>query len=206
MRYENCNTHNGICLGQALYKITAWLGITNKVQHICSQSCKLTYVQIGHVTCNNAANMDIMMTEFMEHTVSSKQLANHLMVNSAGCSKCCYIPIVCHTQSSFRCLAHIVNLAMQALLSTYSKLKAYNPKEPNTDLIAMHSTQHDEVGSLNNMCQGEIICKTKGDFSKAPNARQGELPTSRMTTSAITQYVHLLVFNIFNAQAHRSSP
>jgi hypothetical protein len=33
-----------------------------------------------------------------------------------------------------RCLAHIINLATQALISTHSKSKHYNPAEPDADL------------------------------------------------------------------------
>ena len=45
-----------------------------------------------------------------------------------------------------RCLAHIINLATQALISTRSKAKYYNPHaidehEPDTNRI-----DHDEIG------------------------------------------------------------
>jgi hypothetical protein len=33
-----------------------------------------------------------------------------------------------------RCLAHIINLATQALISTHSKSKHYDPAEPDADL------------------------------------------------------------------------
>lgn len=46
------NAHNGVRLGQALYLVVHRLGITHK---------------IGHVTCDNASNMDTMADEFAKH-------------------------------------------------------------------------------------------------------------------------------------------
>lgn len=43
-----------------------------------------------------------------------------------------------------RCLAHIINLAMQALILTHSKSKHYNPAEPDADLMVGNG--HDVVG------------------------------------------------------------
>ena len=53
---------------------------------------------------------------------------------------------------NFSCLAHIVNLATQALLAAHSKSKAYDPKEPNHDLVAKHGSQRDEVGLVWSIC------------------------------------------------------
>lgn len=38
--------------------------------------------------------------------------------------------------ASTRCLAHIINLATQAFISTHSKSKHYDPAEPDADLTA----------------------------------------------------------------------
>jgi hypothetical protein len=40
------------------------------------------------------------------------------------------------------CLAHVINLATQMLISTYSKTPHYNPKQPNAHI----PTSRDEVG------------------------------------------------------------
>lgn len=50
----------------------------------------------------------------------------------------------------YRCLAHIINLATQALISTYSKSKFYNPEEPDQDLISESTAMRlrDEVGLI----------------------------------------------------------
>ena len=50
-----------------------------------------------------------------------------------------------------RCLAHIINLAMQALISTHSKSRHYNPADPNADLTSNDAT-HDTVGLVWAIC------------------------------------------------------
>ncbi|KAI9462098.1 hypothetical protein HD554DRAFT_1991878, partial [Boletus coccyginus] len=44
------SAHNGLRLGQALYKVIQHLGISHK---------------IGHLTCDNMSNMDTMVSEFV---------------------------------------------------------------------------------------------------------------------------------------------
>jgi hypothetical protein len=46
------SAHHGECLDQALFKVVNHLKIVSK---------------IGHVTCDNATNMDSMMMEFSAH-------------------------------------------------------------------------------------------------------------------------------------------
>lgn len=51
---------------------------------------------------------------------------------------------------------------MQALLSAHSKSKVHDPKEPDTNLIVTHDTQHDEVGVTYTTCvkeQSSAKCK-----------------------------------------------
>ena len=46
-----------------------------------------------------------------------------------------------------RCLAHIINLATQALMKTWSSAKYYSPhKEDQEDLDDGSSAEHDELG------------------------------------------------------------
>jgi hypothetical protein len=45
-----------------------------------------------------------------------------------------------------------MNLATQALLTAHSKSKAYDPKEPDRDLVAKRGTQRDEVGLVRSIC------------------------------------------------------
>jgi hypothetical protein len=55
------------------------------------------------------------------------------------------------TKKKNRCLAHIINLATQALISTYSKSKHYNPAEPEADLMGS-GYDRDEVGLVRAIC------------------------------------------------------
>ena len=48
----------------------------------------------------------------------------------------------------FRCLAHIINLAMQALISGCSKAKYYNPHELDEHVPDTNGTNHDEIGLI----------------------------------------------------------
>ncbi|KAF8219918.1 hypothetical protein L208DRAFT_1544821 [Tricholoma matsutake] len=52
-------------------------------------------------------------------------------------------------QHRIRCLAHIINLATQALITTYSKSKHYNPADPDADLAG---PERDEVGLVQAIC------------------------------------------------------
>ena len=45
----------------------------------------------------------------------------------------------------YRCLAHIINLATQALISTHSKSRHYNPADPDADLVG-ENTGRDVIG------------------------------------------------------------
>lgn len=51
-----------------------------------------------------------------------------------------------------RCLAHIINLATQALLRAHSGSKDYDPKHPDKDLISGRGSQRDEVGVVRSIC------------------------------------------------------
>ena len=56
---------------------------------------------------------------------------------------------------------------MQVLLSAYSESKAYNPKEPDADLIAMHGIRRDKVGVVRMICVKErSSAKRKEIFQK----------------------------------------
>jgi len=51
----------------------------------------------------------------------------------------------------FRCLAHIINLVTQALITTHSKSKHYNPAEPNADLLG-NNIKYNMVGLVQAIC------------------------------------------------------
>ncbi|KZT01119.1 uncharacterized protein LAESUDRAFT_764043 [Laetiporus sulphureus 93-53] len=45
-----------------------------------------------------------------------------------------------------RCLAHIINLATQALILMYSKSSHYDPEKPDMVLMNVDGPRHDQVG------------------------------------------------------------
>jgi hypothetical protein len=49
------------------------------------------------------------------------------------------------TTCVIRCLAHIVNIVTQSVITTYSKSEHFNPIEPDTD-FAGTGAERDEVG------------------------------------------------------------
>jgi hypothetical protein len=61
------NSHNGVHLGQALYKAVKCLDVTHKVcdlLHLLTFTDYQNSYQIGYVTCDNAMNNDMMIAEF----------------------------------------------------------------------------------------------------------------------------------------------
>ena len=44
------------------------------------------------------------------------------------------------------CIAHIVNLATQALITAHTKSKHYDPAKPDDDLVVERGVDRDEVG------------------------------------------------------------
>ncbi|KIK75646.1 hypothetical protein PAXRUDRAFT_18813 [Paxillus rubicundulus Ve08.2h10] len=106
------NAHNGPRLGQALFKICDRLGIAHKV---------------GHVTCDDATNMDTMLVEF------AQWIKNH--TGKTWIEK----------KHHIRCLAHVIHLAMRALISTHSKAPFYNPEKVEL-VIPFENGCCDEIG------------------------------------------------------------
>jgi len=45
-------------------------------------------------------------------------------------------------------MAHIVNLATQSMIKTYSQSKHYNPHQPHDDLTDMVADNRDEIGLI----------------------------------------------------------
>ena len=51
-----------------------------------------------------------------------------------------------------RCLAHIINLATQALISTRSKAKYYDSSTQEAELSDIYADTRDEVGLIRAIC------------------------------------------------------
>jgi hypothetical protein len=64
------NAHNGRRLGGALFKIVERLGITHQVRRLIYfqfMICNLFQSKIGHITCDNASNNNVMMEFFAKY-------------------------------------------------------------------------------------------------------------------------------------------
>lgn len=88
-----------------------------------------------------------------------------------------------------RCLAHIINLATQALLTAHSKSKHYDPATPNAELVVERRADdtRDEVGLVraiaikvrvhikrintynSNLFLGALFCTAQGTLSASPD-------------------------------------
>ncbi|KAG2049981.1 hypothetical protein BDR06DRAFT_1067076 [Suillus hirtellus] len=93
--------------------------------------------KLGHVTYDNAANNGMTLQEFM-HLYEAK-----------------YNKVFPWCQHKINCLAHIINLATQSLISTYSKALYYNPHKPKSHKL----TTWDEIA----LVQRTVICEAKGN-------------------------------------------
>ncbi|KAF8068608.1 hypothetical protein FPV67DRAFT_1668686 [Lyophyllum atratum] len=112
------STYNGESLGQALYKICLRLRIVYK---------------IGHITCDNALNNGTMIDEFtrLYELSTGKTLMSRNV--TYGMAYACLEILLLNLCLPRRCLAHIINLATQALISAQSKSKYYNPHSEDKD-------------------------------------------------------------------------
>ncbi|PPQ87326.1 hypothetical protein CVT26_004408, partial [Gymnopilus dilepis] len=86
--------------------------------------------KIGHITCDNASNNDTMLDEF------------------ANCYRFKTGKIFDVAKRHIRCLAHIINLATQALISTRSKAKYYSADSDDGHLPDLNAPDRDEVGLI----------------------------------------------------------
>ncbi|EKM48857.1 uncharacterized protein PHACADRAFT_202309 [Phanerochaete carnosa HHB-10118-sp] len=84
---------------------------------------------IGHITCDNTSNNGTMLDEF------SQQVERKTGID--------WDPVA----QRINCLAHVINLATQALISTYSPAPHYNLHDPSTVEDSVSSSQ-DEIGLI----------------------------------------------------------
>ncbi|KAG2739509.1 hypothetical protein P692DRAFT_20683927, partial [Suillus brevipes Sb2] len=85
-----------------------------------------------------------------------------------------------HKKRRLRCLAHIVNLATQALLSTHSKSKHVDATKPDDDLVASRHDQRDEVGLVRSISVKERSSASRKELFRMIQLRaeNGHVPVS----------------------------
>lgn len=83
-----------------------------------------------------------------------------------------------HTKESFdpkerriRCLAHVINLATQAVLTAHSKTPHYDPKEPEKHLPETEVWVRDPVGLIRAICVKERSSAKRKEIYRALQTR-----------------------------------
>jgi len=111
--------------------------------------------KVGHITCDNAKNNDTMLQEFAR--------CYEIKMGSAFDVK----------RRHIRCLAHIVNLATQAVISTRSKSKYFNG-DPDDDHLPedLGATERDEIGLVRSICVKARSSAQRKEAFKAIQYRQ----------------------------------
>lgn|SRR6266702_3309053 len=111
----------------------------------------LNCLQVGHITCDNTKNNTTMIQEFAR--------CYNLKTGSTFDIKSRYIRYVSNSRWFFgvhakfiylyRCLAHIINLATQAVISTRSKSKYYSGDLEDDNLPEdLGAAERDEIGII----------------------------------------------------------
>ena len=135
------NAHNGERLGQALFKIIIRIGIAHKVSSYfeCISLIFASNLKVGHITCDNASNNVTMMKELATHLKSSTKKEYNWKERKI---RFVFFVLLVLLLMNSSCLVHVINLATQLLISTYSKSPHFDPKNPDAHV----PTCRDEVG------------------------------------------------------------
>lgn len=112
---------------------------------------------------------------------------------SAKSSKFYHHPnsLIIHYLSS--CLAHIINLATQSLISTYSKVQYYNPHEPRSH----EPTTWDEIGLIRSICVKVCLLLSYNLYidvlQERSSAKRKEMYRSVQIKAGVSQLTQLLI-------------
>jgi hypothetical protein len=140
------NAHNGQRLGQALFKVIERIGIGHKVSLI------FVYGQCSTLFIIYCKGWPYHMRQ-REQQFDYDEGAGHAFEYQYGQDLSLEeaesqvrqdfnsFTLVAHNNTG-SCLAHVINLATQMLISTYSKSPHFDPKQPD----AHTPTSRDEVG------------------------------------------------------------
>lgn len=125
------NAHNSKQLTGTLFKILDHVGITHKVSLVYSCICTLiSYYSLGisHVTMLQTTEQQWKHL----HSFTRLNITRCFPGLSTKSSKFCHHQLTSMTASLIiynSCLAHVINLAMQTLIATYSKAPHHNPHD-----------------------------------------------------------------------------
>ena len=147
--------HNGVCLGQVLYKVCNHLQIVPKVGVNTFQLTLLNMLFIRLAT--SLVTMPRTTTQCFKslHTaISSRQVPLSMWNTTTLGLPQAFDFMWCTHAFSFRCLAHIINLATQAVITTCSKAKYYNSSSQDDNKLPqdLGVTEHNEIGIVHANC------------------------------------------------------
>ena len=111
--------------------------------------------KVGHITCDNASNNPTMMKEFaaqLKATTGKRYNWKKRKIKYVGLHT-----FQSHFLTRSSCLAHVINLATQMLVSTYSKSPHFDPKQPEAHV----PTCRDEVGLIRAIVVKVHVCTPK---------------------------------------------
>ncbi|KAL1939214.1 hypothetical protein VTO73DRAFT_10255 [Trametes versicolor] len=111
--------------------------------------------KVGYITCDNAKNNRTMLDEFA--TQIEKSTGKPFDAEER------YV----------RCLAHIINLATQALLGKYSKSLHYDPTNPDVELAVNSGPRRDEIGLVRSISVKERSSAKRKELFKQIQSSQG---------------------------------
>ena len=112
---------------------------------------------MGHITCDNVKNNDTMLEEFAHcyqvkmgcEFKTKRQQIRYVFHHFGKCS----LTQSANAHLSCRCLAHIINLVMQAVISAHSKAQfCSSAPEDNHIPEDVGRTERDEIGLVHAIC------------------------------------------------------
>jgi hypothetical protein len=103
----------------------------------------ISTIQIGHITCDNASNNSTMLQEVAARIKIATGKPYKWRKRKIKYVLFLYL-MISATHVGNSCLAHVINLATQALIGTYSQSPYFEPKSPESHV----PTCRDEVGLI----------------------------------------------------------
>ena len=147
--------HNGVCLGQALYKVCNHLQIVPKVStntlwlmqtNLCFSRLGTSHATTPRTTIPSSRICALLPPQDRHHFWRE---ALTYQVSPPTVSLLPILIILC----SRRCLAHIINLATQAVITTCSKSKFHDGSLDNDKLPEdLGATECDKIGLVHAIC------------------------------------------------------
>ena len=153
----NCS-HSGTHLGQMLYKILNRLDIVDKVRILAIPYCSSAHSMKPRSVMLRATMRRTILRCFKNSPSATNSRRIKVLMSNVGRLGTHTYPYWYHPTDfliayPYRCLAHIINLATQAVIAARSKSKHYNG-DPNDDHLPddLDANERDEIGIVRAIC------------------------------------------------------